>query len=137
MATNENSFRSELMKDAKQLGYHAEANTADHNKGRPDTWFKAPQFQLAWVELKYTTSRGQKIKLTELQRRWIRKHCRVGGYVGWAVCIKIRTNYWELWVGTSADATHVEDHGTLIQTKRRGETWNIDAIIRRIIYGVD
>ena len=131
MANNESQFRQELLKDARKLGCHAEPNVSDFDIGRPDCFIKAPGYFTTWIELKFIRSVGRKINLTAQQRNWSRKHQLVGGVVGWAVCVKPRDCYWELYMGVNFDATHVED-GVLIQTKGIGENWDVHKLVRSI-----
>lgn len=131
MASNESAFRKELLDDAKKFGSHAKGNVAEHDIGRPDVFIKATYYPTVWIELKYSTSKGKKINLSEKQRKWGRTHMAHGGTWAWAVCVRTGPLEWQLFAGTNPNATHVSD-GIFIHTRKRGEKWDVETLLNII-----
>lgn len=135
MATNEASFRSELLACAREQQCHAFATVADTAKGLPDVYIKHPNYPGIWVELKFRRSENQAIGMTALQRHWIRKHQSVGGQAGWAVCVKGKTTE-TLFAHRLPDLTHPH-RGFIAQRRGRGESWDIRRLIHVIMTEAD
>jgi hypothetical protein len=132
MANSERSFQTELLIEMRRQGWHCFKITTPFMIGVPDLYIKAALRPPVWLELKYMKSPG-KVDLTPLQRKFMRDENKVGGRAGWAVCVEGG----HLYVGANPDIISLSDHNSLylLQHRERGEAWNVQAILERIING--
>lgn len=137
MANSEASFQTELLDAMRKAGWHALKVAKLSFGGVPDLYVKAPGMPAVWVELKYVDFHpgfsvvGVPLKLTPLQRQFMRKEQQAGGNAGWAVCVK-EGNSWDLYAGHDHTLEHIK-HLHHIDRRLIGEKWKIERIVEAIV----
>lgn len=137
MANNEAQFRSELKKDIETLGGFCKVISQKFFTGYPDLHASLPGVGSAWIECKFEARADYKgrcpLKLTPLQREFIRREQRAGGNAGWVLCIKFsKLKQWAAYCGRSPDETEV-DLRYPRTVRAAGRYWGVTEIMESIV----
>lgn len=132
MANNENDFQKEIVKAIKQIpnGYARRIRT-ELVGGVPDLFISVPNFSPIWIECKFQRSPSKMTKLTEQQIFELNKLDKSECNSAWLICRKVGTLKWELYGGNVPQRKFEEEHH-LLQTRTRGEKWNIKKILKSL-----
>ncbi len=130
MANNENAFQIALVKEAQRLGGNALRVRHYSLAGIPDLYVKLRGIQSCWIECKFIRNKPKPPKLTPLQLAWINKELKAKGNAGWAMCVRVRSGLWDIYVGIDDEFDTAQNYLCRRQT---GESWPIKEITFRII----
>tara|TARA_Y100000310_G_scaffold80345_2_gene76999 strand:+ start:6207 stop:6641 length:435 start_codon:yes stop_codon:yes gene_type:complete len=127
MANNENAFQIALVKEAQNLGGNAMRVRHHSMGGIPDLYIKLNNGQSCWVECKFERGKPKKSqKPTQLQLSWLRKERRAKGHAGWALCVKVKSGHWEIYVGVDEEFKPTENW---LCIRKTGEPWPVEQIV--------
>lgn len=146
MANSEKAFKKALVTELREYNRHVYC-TRDFGNGIPDLYVRAHQG--VWIELKFAIGykRPDKIemplKLSALQRKFIRDEQKAGGYAGWMLCVKdwsfehVKSNTnWLVFTGIDANVESVLiDEYTW--ARGRGEQWGANYLVDKIISEIE
>ena len=107
-----------------------------HISGIVDIYTCDHTFGPTWIEVKFETMPKMaktkiKVKMTELQRQFIRDEQKCGGKAGWLLCVKVKPRLWRYYAGSDASVTEVSQDSHVCERKA-GEAMNIIKIMERI-----
>lgn len=111
MANNETAFRQELLNGFWDQHYHAHSVSEKFQSGIPDVWCSAGRRWRGWLELKFETLPKKtdtliRVRLSELQRKYLRDERKSGGECGWILCVKGHRE-WFYFVGADEKVAEV------------------------------
>jgi len=107
-----------------------------HIAGIVDLYTCDNAFGPTWIEVKYETNPKMaktkiKLKMTALQRNFIREEQACGGKAGWLLCVKVKPRLWRYYAGSDASVTEVSQR-SFIQERKAGEALNIIRVLETI-----
>tara|TARA_R100001244_G_C5080130_1_gene113676 strand:+ start:110 stop:544 length:435 start_codon:yes stop_codon:yes gene_type:complete len=127
MANNENAFQIALVKEAQRLGGNAMRVRHHSMGGIPDLYIKLNNGQSCWVECKFERYKPKKSqKPTPLQLSWLRKERRAKGHAGWALCVKVESGLWVIYVGVDEEFCQLDNY---LCERKSGEPWPVEQIV--------
>lgn len=124
MANNEAGLRTELVKAFQKVAF-TQTISQRFVAGMPDllvcwtgdVWF----FELKFVMVDHAQPL---IRMTDLQRSWMRRYQNEGGNVAWIVCNQVGLLEWSLYAGIDSNQTRCTELD-LALTRRRGVPWDV------------
>lgn len=128
MANNEAQFRTELIKEFRVQGAYAKYISHKMFAGIPDIYVKHPHYPCMWMELKFATSLGQKLKLTPVQRAEILSLQTAGDIAGWVICIRPKPGEWVMYASRNHKAIYATE-GELVCQRKIGTRWGVEKLI--------
>ncbi len=130
MANNEKAFRTELHRDFKAAKIFSKTMSHRTLVGIADIWVIG-KYGSWWIELKFINRpAGMILKLTPLQRKFLKDVHKHGGQAAWVVARKVTYNRWELWAGQNYDADYITE-GILVEMKGPGP-WNVNKLMKTL-----
>lgn len=135
MASDERAFRTELVDAFRRTLAFVQVIQQRFAAGMPDL-LVCYRGEVWFLELKYTGPRGIRqlapiIQLSPLQRAWMRRYQNARGNVAWIVGEQSGPVEWWLNAGIDPDQQRVTELD-LATTRRRGVSWDVDAIMSHL-----
>ena len=135
MANSESDFKSELrqaFKDALSVDCHWSPSSSEYDTGKADIYVRVLTMGAFWFEAKFgrsktATKAAAYAKFPPTQQNWLKAERRCGGIAVWLYCWRVSSHETRLYMGT--EDTLIKDSAHLIQTKRRGDKWDVNCIL--------
>jgi G:T-mismatch repair DNA endonuclease (very short patch repair protein) len=147
MAANETQFQTEMVESTRAAGGTCWKMKSLSQNGIPDLHILTPRVK-GWIECKFWDAhklRGKPsgggsvkpkasmswlLKTTAKQKERIRELHAGNSAAGWAVCVKVSHNRWDLYVGVHEEKKFCKED--FYCTRMSGENWPVENIIREI-----
>lgn len=100
--------------------------------GLPDLYVKHPNYPAVWIELKVTG--GVELKLSPLQRHFIKREQQAGGHAGWCV-LSQKGEYYTIYAGSDTTLLSIPSGTFCTVSKQSGGPLRLDVtkILERMI----
>lgn len=148
MAANETQFQNEMVDATRKAGGVCWKMKSLSKNGIPDLHVILPRVT-GWIECKFWDAfkvkgkvkpRGEEgpmkssmswvLRTTPLQRQRIKELHSGSSVAGWAVCVKVDHNLWNLYVGIHEDKKFI--HEDFFCQRKSGSDWPVEDIVRHI-----
>jgi hypothetical protein len=140
MAANEAQFQTEMVESTRAAGGVCWKMKSMSQNGIPDLHILTPRIA-GWIECKFwdaTKLRGTPgkasmswlLKTTPKQKERIKELHEGNSIAGWAVCVKVAHNKWDVYTGVHEEKKFSKDD--YFHSRMSGEDWPVQLMLRDI-----